>query len=1566
MKYSNLQAFIVAACFMSLCAIQVGARAERERGLVITFPEKVYLNSTEKVCFTAANVSGNMQVRARLKLPGVARSYSTWMGAESDGCVDISTNFPYDGSPVPRTGELVLEWSVERTPGTLLVEKTYRYSVIVVPLKQETFIQSDKPIYQPGQKVLFRVLTVQYPELLPNTENKKDVWITSPGGTRLQQWRDQVSSDGLLDLTFELSEEPELGNWMIHVQVHGGRTTVQEFKVQEYVLPKFEVSIKTPSYLFLGDPGPFTVTICAKYTYGQPVRGRISAIIALESTYHSSARETIHVVDEEADEDTGCKDITFEADLTAQVIRGRHFDLEQNLHVFANFTERGTGVIMNATSSDTKIEQYDVKVEIRGPDVFKPLLPYHGKIVLTHPDGSPAGVQGVRVSRPNYPAQLLDTQPDGTVDFVFDTPRTSSTTSFRITAELLESLVSSMPHGDPIRMMPRQTSESKEVNAWYSPSGSFLQISDIEGTVSIDQIVPVQLEFTLPKNETQIEFFYRVISGGRIVANGSYSWTKDGQTTTQGELPAVVHSELVSQIAASTSASSRARRQIRRHFWPPHRNGHETIEPELQDYATNGTRASTVFSFDAVTEMSPKSQILVYYIRNDTEVVSASTHFKMASAFKNQVSLQFLDGREIRPGQTASIALNARPSSLCALGVVDKSVHIMGGNNQLSKAKVLNPLSGLNVVEGSHDLSCPDHSSSSFSSRHVDSAEGFRTAGVGVHTDLKLETRPCWERRSTCPPACVYFHVPRRDFDFRGGLPGPMPEVQRGVQHQMVFDSPVAMAIDINFDDLNEDVQQAAPLTELRSYFPETWLWELKRLGSDGQSVIEEAIPHTITDWVANAFCLSSEHGIGVAEASSIRAFQPFFLSYTLPYSIIRGEKVPVKVTIFNYLSACLNIQLAMTESSDFRIEARPASEDIEVCGNSAETLEYEIIPTELGDLPIRVTASAMPSTDRGDTPPDDITFPVTDALEDTILVEPEGAEREETFSELICPSGKQLVAREKLWMGCLGRTIPLGLPSEVVPGSLGKDTGDIMGPVMSNLDGLLRMPFGCGEQNMIFMAPNIYVMPVLCLHRINYKFMTSGYQRELTYQLRDHSYSAFGQSDGEGSTWLTAFVLKCFSQAQDFMDIDEDNLDMTRRWLSRNPRDENGCIVKKGRVIHREMQGSVLSPVTMTAFVTIALLEAGANPQDTHMVSSLSCIRNGIVSEGETMDTYTLAISSYALGLGEEYATQTIALNHLNSRAVGDDGQRYWSKPETSPSTVVEEDAHCHAFCRADSSAVEMTSYVLLAYMNRNAPTGDVLVQTMPMVKWLNTQRNALGGFSSTQDTVLGLQALSQFASLAYDPDIPLAVSIDVDATRAPPSGPQAVSFEVDNHNRLVLQREELEEVPTELEVTATGSGCVLFQAELMYNVPVAVPNRLLFNITTSLREWETNSITDPAACGDKILDICVRYVGSGEETGMATMEVKMVSGYVPHEQSLNRFQDGNSIGLKRFDKYKPGQPLSLYFDKFDNELRCIPINLKQEIFVKETKDAVIKVYDYYKPTLVGFKSYNTCEAEN
>lgn len=36
------------------------------------------------------------------------------------------------------------------------------------------------------------------------------------------------------------------------------------------------------------------------------------------------------------------------------------------------------------------------------------------------------------------------------------------------------------------------------------------------------------------------------------------------------------------------------------------------------------------------------------------------------------------------------------------------------------------------------------------------------------------------------------------------------------------------------------------------------------------------------------------------------------------------------------------------------------------------------------------------------------------------------------------------------------------------------------MGPTLNNLDSLLRLPFGCGEQNMIHFAPNVFVLKYL------------------------------------------------------------------------------------------------------------------------------------------------------------------------------------------------------------------------------------------------------------------------------------------------------------------------------------------------------------------------------------------------------------------------------------------------------------------------------------------------------
>lgn len=55
---------------------------------------------------------------------------------------------------------------------------------------------------------------------------------------------------------------------------------------------------------------------------------------------------------------------------------------------------------------------------------------------------------------------------------------------------------------------------------------------------------------------------------------------------------------------------------------------------------------------------------------------------------------------QLYPGESVSVDVRADADSVCALGVVDKSVHLLGGNNQLNIDKVRFRV--LNIVTNSN------------------------------------------------------------------------------------------------------------------------------------------------------------------------------------------------------------------------------------------------------------------------------------------------------------------------------------------------------------------------------------------------------------------------------------------------------------------------------------------------------------------------------------------------------------------------------------------------------------------------------------------------------------------------------------------------------------------------------------------------------------------------------------------------------------------------------------------------------------------------------------------------
>ena len=199
------------------------------------------------------------------------------------------------------------------------------------------------------------------------------------------------------------------------------------------------------------------------------------------------------------------------------------------------------------------------------------------------------------------------------------------------------------------------------------------------------------------------------------------------------------------------------------------------------------------------------------------------------------------------------------------------------------------------------------------------------------------------------------------------------------------------------------------------------------------------------------------------------------------------------------------------------------------------------------------------------------------DALVKPLKVKPEGVPVEVVESEFKC------LKKGSSWI----KMRRLSLPSNTVADS-GRAwlqlTGDMMAPSLENLGNLVKLPTGCGEQNMIRLVPNIYLLDYLKgtnqskpgLERRAKVYMDIGYKRQEAYAHKAEyvygysgAYSVWGNrkdKNTEGSSWLTAFVVKSFSEAAKHMSVDAKLVEKSIYWLMKSQL-EDGCFKRIGYV---------------------------------------------------------------------------------------------------------------------------------------------------------------------------------------------------------------------------------------------------------------------------------------------------------------------------------------------------------------------------------------------------------------
>ncbi|XP_039392342.1 alpha-2-macroglobulin-like isoform X2 [Mauremys reevesii] len=1418
---------------------------------MVLVPFLIHTNIPEKVCIQLTHLNESVTLSTTLEYAGENRSLIADVVSEKD----VFKCIPFT---LPKSNSSSSAFLTVLVKGPTL-EFRSRKSVLVKNSKSLVFVQTDKPIYKPGQTVLFRVVYLDE-NFHPLNRLVPLAYIEDPQKNRVYQWQEVELKGGFTQLSFPLTSEPIQGTYKVVVQKSSGEKVQHPFTVKEYVLPKFEVLVKLPKMISILEE-KLKVTVCGLYTFGKPVPGLVNFRVCRKynhpgtSCYGEDAKAVCEKFSGQADSH-GC---------ISEVVKTKIFQLrragyEDKIQVEAKIKEEETGVELTGTGS-CKLTSTISKVTFEKMDShYKPGIPFFGQVKLVDGTDAPITNEIVQISVEESGYQVNYTTDDqGRARFALDTSK------FKLASIGLRAT-----HKTGTYCYDRSwTSPSYELGyfrakRFYSSSNSFLKIEPVSEMLSCGHTQEVRVHYILKPEavgeQKEIVFYYLVMAKGGIVRAGTQAL-------------AVEHDDV------------------------------------------NGTFS---LMLPVESDIAPLAQMLIYTISPSQEPIADSVKFQVENCFANKVNLNFSPDEGL-PASDTHLRVGASPGSLCAIRAVDKSVLLMKPEAELSPSSVYNllPVKELQGYHHGTDMLPMDPQEQCIATEKIivngvtyapvsepdeeDTYSILKEMGLKVFTNSKL-----------------YSHHPG---------------------HARLMDSSYPVVAETLL----------AEVETVRKYFPETWIWDLVPVTSNGSAELLLAIPDTITEWKANAFCTSSDTGFGLSPTVSLRAFQPFFVELTLPYSVVRGEAFRLKATVFSYLTRCIRVSISLASSADFQATPVEKEEDSYcLCVNGRKTVSWAVTPISLGNVNFSVSAEALktellcgnevavlPETGQKDT------------VIKQLLVEPEGIETEATFNSLLCANGNSEAGK-----------ISLKLPLNVVQGSARAYVtvlGDILGTAMQNLQQLLQMPFGCGEQNMVLFAPNIYVLDYLnktgqLSEETKSKaigYLVSGYQRQLNYKHLDGSYSTFGEHYRQpGNTWLTAFVLKSFAQARSQIFIEEKHIQDALAWLAGKQKD-NGCFRSSGTLLNNAIKGGVDDEVTLSAYITIALLEIPLPITHSVVRSALFCLETAMEQGGNHV--YTKALMAYAFALAGKEEKRRALLDSLDKEAVKEDGSIHWQRPKKQPEADL---SFYHP--RAPSAEVEMTSYVLLTHLTTQpAPSQADLSLATQIAKWISKQQNPNGGFSSTQDTVVALQALSRYGASTYTKSGGASI-VTLQST-----GNFQTQFQVDHTNRLLLQRMALPEVPGDYSMGVTGEGCVYVQTSLRYNV-LPKPEEAPFALEVHTVPKTCDS---PQVHRTFSIAINISYTGKRPVSNMVIVDVKMLSGFIPVKSSVRKLEGHHHIHRTELST----NHVLLYMEQVSNVTQSFSFAVEQDFPVQSLKPAVVKVYDYYETDEFAVAEYSApCSKAN
>ncbi|XP_014685899.1 complement C5 [Equus asinus] len=1504
-------------CFL----IFLGKSWGQEQTYVISAPKVFRVGASENIVIQVYGYTETFDAAVSIK------SYPDKQFTYSSGHVTLSTENKFQNSAILTIQPKQLSGGQNSASHVYLDVVSQHFSKAKkIPITYDNgflFIHTDKPVYTPHQSVKVRVYSLN--DDLKPAKRETVLTFIDPEGSEVDIVEENDYTGIVSFPDFKIPSNPKYGVWTIQAKYKEDFSTTGTayFEIKEYVLPHFSVSIE-PENSFIGykDFNNFEVTIKARYFYNKVVsEAEVFVFFGIREDLKDDQKEMMQKATQKTTLINGIAQVTFNSETAIKELSYESLEdiNDKYLYIGVTVTESTGGFSEEAEIPGIQYVLSPYKLNLVATPLFlKPGIPYSVKVQVK--DSLDQVVGGVPVT--------LNAQ---TVDVNQETSDLESKKSVTQSSDGVASFVVNLPSGvtvlefnvrtdDPHLPEENQASKDYQAIAYSSLSQSYLYIDWTENykTLLVGEHLSIIVTPKSPFIDKITHYNYLILSKGKIVHFG-----------TREKLPD---------------------------------SSYQSI------------------NIPVTQNMVPSARLLVYYIvtgEQTAELVSDSVWLNIEEKCGNQLQVRLSPSAgAYSPGQQVALNMATESDSWVALSAVDSAIYGVQIKTKRPMERVLQALE-------KNDLGCG-------AGGGRNNADVFHLAGLTFLTNANADDtpendEPCKEilrprrmlQKRIEEEVAKYKHAKIKRCCYDGAFLNDFETCEQraaritiGPRCVQVFKDCCAIAEQLRANESHKHIQLGRlhiktllPVTkpEIRSYFPESWLWEVHHVLKRNQ--LQFVLPDSLTTWEIQGVGISNS-GICVADTLKAKVFKDVFLEMNIPYSVVRGEQIQLKGTVYNYRTSGMQFCVKMPPVEGICTSeslgvgpggsrpSRCAPQRIE--GSSSHLVTFSMLPLEIGLHKINFSLE----TSLG-----------KEILVKTLRVVPEGVKRESYAGVTLDPSGIYgVVSRRK--------EFPYRVPLDLVPKTKVKRTvsikglliGNVMSAVLSQegIDILTHLPKGNAEAELMSIVPIFYVFHYLeagnnwnifspdssTKKQYLKKKLKEGMVSIMSYRNADYSYSMW--KGGSASTWLTAFALRILGQVNKYADQDQNSICNSLLWLVENCQLENGSFKENSQYHPVKLQGSLLTEAQentlyLTAFTVIGIRKAFDLCPLMKISTALTKADTFLLENtASTQNTFTLAIAAYALSLGDKSHPRFRSIVSALKKAASVKGNppmyRFWKdglhqQDSPAPNT-------------GTARMVETTAYALLTSLSLSD-----MRYVNPIVKWLSEEQRYGGGFYSTQDTINAIEGLTEYSLLIKR--LRLNMNINVSYKR-----------KGDFYHYRMTEKNFIGrplEVPLNDDlVVSTGysSGLATVHVRTVVHKTSTSEEICSFHLKIETQDIEASSYRAHGDSEYMRIVACASYKPDKEESSSgsshAVMDISLPTGIGANPEDLRALVEGVDQLLADY-QIKDGHVI-LQLDSIpSNEFLCVPFRIFELFQVGFLSPATFTVYEYHRPDKQCTMFYST-----